>query len=305
MPAWNTWNRFAALSALVGALVLAGCSDKKADPPKPEGEAKVEKEKPKPKPAPKSNPKPATPEPEPDPTPEPLKPPPPLPKPKPPEAPESLKDVKPDVVYTVATFDAENSKDFNFLITKHADKVVELTGVVDSFTQLGPVVGSAVWLKGEGVVGLVNCPVADYEPWKKVTPGQTATLRVRAPKSKTDRRPFAWRVVNVTGPAAVEYTAERLSKEWTADKEAVEKKLEGKWLIVTGDVHAITFKDNIATVPLAAAGQPLPITCEINTALGIGLAEKLKALKAGEKFHVLAKLRAGKLDDCKHLEPAR
>ena len=141
----------------------------------------------------------------------------------------------PDFKLTAEELYQESKKDRNFLINKHAGKLVELTGVVyRALLDLGG--NPTLLLNGSRDMDRVNCPVGDRNHWSKAFPGQTVTLWGTVPSSSSDPKPFVWNIKSVTGPEPPRVAVEELVKAFAADPEAAEKKYKGKHLIVTGEV---------------------------------------------------------------------
>jgi hypothetical protein len=143
----------------------------------------------------------------------------------------------PDIKLTAEELFKESKKDSNFLIAKHASKLVELTGVVDQ-ARLDLGGDPILFLLGGGGGGLdrVNCPVGDPNHWSKAFPGQTVTLWGTIPSSIYDPKRFVWNIKSVTGPEPPRLTAEEFVKAFAADPEASEKKCKGKRVILSGEV---------------------------------------------------------------------
>jgi hypothetical protein len=142
----------------------------------------------------------------------------------------------PDVKLTAEQLSKESEKDSNYLINKHAGKLVELTGVVRAaMLDFG---GDRVLLLNAGGPSSdrVNCPVGDWDHWSKAYPGQTVTLRGQVPSSVTDPKLFIWNIKSATGPQPPRMSAEDFAKEVVADPEAARKKYKDKHVILTGEV---------------------------------------------------------------------
>src|SRR5262245_12840561 len=127
----------------------------------------------------------------------------------------------PDVKLSAEELYKESQKDSNFLIAKHASKLVQVTGVVRA-AKLDFGGDPILLLAGGDGTSLVNCPVGDRNHWSKVYPGQTVTLWGTIPKSIYDPKLFAWHIKSVTGPEPPKLTAEEFVKAFVADPEAAE-----------------------------------------------------------------------------------
>ncbi len=149
----------------------------------------------------------------------------------------------PDVKLTAEEFYKESKKDGNYLISKHAGKLVELTGVVSKgLLDFGG--DPLLLLIGGGEFDKVNCPVADRNHWSKAYPGQTVTLWGTSPTSAADPIPFVWHIKSATGPEPTKLTADDFVKEVVKDPEAAKKKYKGKHILLTGDVAEPKMYDN-------------------------------------------------------------
>src|SRR5262245_14241923 len=141
----------------------------------------------------------------------------------------------PDVKLTAEEFYKECKTDSNYLISKHASKLVELTGVVRA-AKLDLGGDPILLLFGGDTTSLVNCPVGDRNPWSKAFPGQTVTLWGTVPSSIYDPKLFVWNIKSVTGPEPPKMTAEEFVNAFVADPEAAEKKYKGTHIILSGEV---------------------------------------------------------------------
>jgi len=149
----------------------------------------------------------------------------------------------PDVKLTAEELYKESQKDSNFLIAKHAGKLVELTGVV-YVARLDLGGDPSLFLLAGGEAGRVNCPVGDRNHWSKAFPGQTVTLWGTIPSSIYDPKRFVWHIKSVTGPEPPKLTADEFVKAFVADPEATEKKYKGKHSILSGQVAEPRMQNN-------------------------------------------------------------
>lgn len=126
---------------------------------------------------------------------------------------------------------AENEKDWNFVFTKHKGKVIEVSGIVDS---VGGASDMLSMKAGPAITDTVLCPMREAEPWTKVFPGQFVVLRARVAD------PFKWEIIEVKGPKPEEFSANELARQMTTMPEETEKKLQGKYIIVSGIVGMVS-----------------------------------------------------------------
>jgi hypothetical protein len=214
-------------------------------------------------------------------------------------------DGSPDVKLTAEEFYKEANKDNNFVINKHAGKLMELAGVVDD-ARLDFGGDPILFLIGERKVikigekeittnTPVNCPVADRNHWSKAFPGQTVTLRARAPKSINDPVLFKWHIKSVTGAEPPRMTAEEFVKEVVADPEAAETKYKDKHVILTGEVAEAKVRDKrLEGFTLSMKEKTPALVCYVTESVG---GEKAATFvkgvaKPGQKVTVLVKFDA-------------
>jgi tRNA_anti-like len=220
-----------------------------------------------------------------------------------PKAPESLAKVRPDVIYTAEELRVHEKTDGGYLFTKHTDKVVELTGMVEHASHGGVGEGTAVYVflhGGDGILDTIRCQTSDEAPWKKVFPGQTAVLRAR-PTALGLR----WEIIEAKGPTPPEVTAEQLASDIAADRDAVTKKFGNKYLIVTGVIDKVDInKIGHATVKLQTEKAGTSIPCVF---LGTNTGEEARnaTLKSGLKLKAIGKFdsfTSGGLHACELME---
>jgi hypothetical protein len=200
----------------------------------------------------------------------------------------------PDAKLTVEEFYKESQKDPNYLINKHAGKLVELTGGVRAaMLDFG---GDPVLLLNVGgsEFDRVNCPVGDRNHWSKAFPGQTVTLRGRVPSSVNDPKLFVWEIKSVTGPQPTRLSVEDFVKEVVADPEAAEKKYKGKRVILTGEVaEPKTHEGKLVGVRLSLKEKEPAVVCYAVGAGGSKEEDFVKGVaKPGQKVTVLVELDA-------------
>lgn len=284
MTAVNRWRRFAVLFVLALLVAPAGCG-KKDEPTKDTPKADNA-----PKPTGRGAETVLAPVPEPAPTP-----------------PADLKTAKPDATYTMNAFIAEMTKDRNFPVSKHAGKVIELTGVVRGYGA-GPNAG-AFMLETDPARPQDARPekVSGGRPWTKALPTQTVTLRAQVASSTTALDPYPWQFVEAKGAPPAAQTAEQLVKERDTDPKAFGKKYDDAWVLVTGTVAEAKPGTGGPTEFLLAAGEQGQLLCTI-PATGFAVAPltptQQAALKPGTKVKVLGQPTGDRLTLCIVLEPA-
>jgi hypothetical protein len=279
MSVAKNWHRFAALSVFVCAIALAGCAEKKNDAAKAEGDPKPAEPKEKKKAgditmddlraaakAAGGNFDKPTPEPKP---------------------PESLANVKADVVIPTRVWYEETRKDYNFVFNKYKGQVVEVSGLVADCH------GSVVFVQGgPKETDTLMCPVSVKKPWTKVLPTQTVTLRARVVV------PFQWEIVDAKGPPPPAVTADELGKDEVADK------LNNQWAILTGVIAEVENLANGDVTVYLAAGKTEPLKCVFRELEGTIPPEQKKLLRDGQQVKFLGHYSLGSLFSCIVLEPA-
>jgi len=222
-----------------------------------------------------------------------------------PDAKTSPLDGSPDVKLTAEEYYKEANKDNNFVINKHAGKLLELAGVVDD-ARLDFGGDPILFLIGESKVikigkreitttTPINCPVADRNHWSKAFPGQTVTLRGRAPKSINDPVLFKWHIKSVTGAEPPRMTAEEFVKQFVADPEAAETKYKDMPIILTGEVAEAKVRDKrLEGFTLSLKEKTPALVCYVTESTG---GEKAATFvkgvaKPGQKVTVLVKFDA-------------
>jgi hypothetical protein len=197
---------------------------------------------------------------------------------------EDLTRVPPTFSLTAGQLSAEYKKDRNGAGEQYNNKVIELTGVVERFGR--DISGGVhVYLRAGEKLENVNCITVDDEPWSRVLPGQT--IKVKGKGTEFAIAPSLIDCVFVeTGPyQPTVLTAEQLAKEFAADPEAVNKKYENKYLILTGEIVSREYNSvGASSVVLKTAGK-LKVGCSF-TAFEKDLT---KPLKVGQKIKVIGR----------------
>jgi hypothetical protein len=187
--------------------------------------------------------------------------------------------------------------DNNFVISKYAGKILELSGVVADVFSTSLALKAAAEVK-DITRDLVACEMQDKDFWKKVFVGQTVRLRVIAPKSDFDAIHFKWDIIGVMGPKPPTITADDWAKEFNDDETAAAKKYVGRPIILTGEIEKV--KPNgagVGSVDLKTKnGRPLE--CRFPP----GSEVLLKSLIPGHKVSLLLKFNTVGIWDCRLLD---
>jgi hypothetical protein len=173
----------------------------------------------------------------------------------------------PDVSLTADEWRAEKAKS-----EKYTGKTIQLSGTVDYVGRtLSGQSYISLALAAEDAFSGVDCSTIDKEPWAEVAKGQTVTL-----KGVYSEIGMVRCVIVKKGPAtAITLSAEQLAAEFGTDPEKVNKKYDGKTLILTGEV--VPKKDNkggTASVYLKGTDK-VPVEC-VFTAYDKDMTAKLK-----------------------------
>lgn len=207
--------------------------------------------------------------------------------------------------YTAEAYRAA-AKDQSFPVSKHAEKTVEVTGVVKYYDH-GRSQGMASVQAGPAgeLFADISLRVAGRQPWLKALPGQTATFRTVIPKSVRDRDDIEWEIVEVKGAPTRTVTAEQIARENRDNfKEASEKYFQ-KPVIVTGTVAEVLPPGEGGTKILVGSGKDtvtVAFSPADQAAANLTPAQK-SALKPGTKVKVLG-VFLGELGDAILLDPA-
>jgi hypothetical protein len=171
---------------------------------------------------------------------------------------------------------------------KYQDKVVELDGTVDSMGQDWTRNQSFIHLFISDKVAGVRCVTIDPEPWATVVPGQTVKIKGRWPAGIATATATLTDCVFVdTGTSpAITLSAEQLAKEYAADRKAVRKKYDGKYLVVDGEIvrREQISKRGASTISLKGDGS-VRVACFFTAAEGV----HFDSLKVGQQARVIGK----------------
>jgi hypothetical protein len=151
--------------------------------------------------------------------------------------------LKPDFVLTAKAMAEEFKNDNAAALVRYRDKVIEVTGVIKN---AGIDKSDAPFLSLEGLPGAfgsVHCVTVDKAPWKTAMPGQTVTLVGKVPGFATLARLAECQIGTVKGPQPMTTTAGKLATEYRTSPTATNKKYEGKWLILLGEMSSVSNLD--------------------------------------------------------------
>jgi hypothetical protein len=140
---------------------------------------------------------------------------------------EDLSKSKAAFSLIAADFAKEFNADSNGAKIKYKDKVIELSGVVKSFG----------FDESHFVLeGTVVCAMADPTASTKVVPGQKVKVKGKFHDQAVVPTLLSSVFVETGSYEGIAISAEQLGKEIAADRATTEKKYDGKWLILTGEV---------------------------------------------------------------------
>jgi hypothetical protein len=247
-------------------LLLVGCSGSKEDNKKPDGSVSksTDREKPQPTTKPEKTEK------------------------------DSDREEKPppqsaEMRITSEKIGEEFRNDVKATTAKYNDKVLELSGVVE---EIGLSSRNDAYLLLEGTQiptqQLIECLTTDKEPWNRVTPGQTVTLRGRCEILGGEMKFRNCQIVEPKSPVRVGIKSTDLAQAYEKDAEAAAKTYEGKWLEVSGEFDKV---DRLTSMEKAVVMLKIPgkvgISCVVDGGM-VALAEKLKG---GQSIKVLGRVK--------------
>ncbi len=226
------------------------------------------------------------------------------------KTPSNPASAKSDGTYTVKEYSQAGTTDFFYMWSKHAGKVVEVTGVVVDFAS-GPDGGVVNLGEKDAEFSTGGFDLADKQPWLKAMPGQTATVRTTVPMDK-DAFKIKWEISSVKGSPPRSGSAEELVKELngTNVNEFREKHGGTRAIIATGTITEVMLLEDGGAVVKLAAGKDETLQCSfaITKFEPVQLPEsQRKKLAVGQKIKVLGnfnKLVSVELVSCVLLEPA-
>jgi hypothetical protein len=213
----------------------------------------------------------------------------------------TLAGATPDFTVKAEDLFNEFKKDQKATQSKYEGKVVEVSGVIKDFSTMQSL-DEGPWIQLEAGTDLfgVVCQSADDEPWATLAPGQQVTVRGKWPPHAGITR-LADCVVVQKGPRpALAVTAEQLAREYAADPEATNKKYQGKYLEVTGEVTAREEKGSILTITCKGADQ-----VRVCFLFPTGEKQADPEMRAGAKAHALCRYKASSEKGEVQLENAR
>jgi hypothetical protein len=194
---------------------------------------------------------------------------------------------KADVVLDAAPWHAEFKKDAKAAKEKYKDKVIELSGVVDSVSDDPYDNVGYVFLKVENDILGVRCATTDKKPWIKVSPGSKVKVRGKVPEFGLPADLFSVEIVEAGPNPGVVISAAQLAKEYAADRKAATEKYNDKWAYLDGEVAEKTSSE-FCKVLLKLKGEG-GIT--VNCCCGGGSNQKpYEAIKAGSKVKMFGRL---------------
>lgn len=197
-----------------------------------------------------------------------------------------LLNANPDVSLTPKEM-SDSANDRSSFANKYGKKIIDVKGLVTRHNET-----QVLFLDGAGFY-LFNCQ--DKYAVSKAMPGQTATLRGRL---DTSGYVYSWTIVQVEGAPPPTLTAEQLAKDYLDDKDGVETKYKGKYLVITGTIYTIE-KDVGTNLHLTPPGQTPEVTCFFGVTEA-NAAEKAGLLKVGQPVRALGrwKLLGPGIDTC-------
>ena len=199
---------------------------------------------------------------------------------------KSLADAKPDFTFTATAWHDEFKKDEGAARTKYLDKVIELTGVVDSVLDQQAAPGlpalSMVHLEVPKDSLGVRCDCTPPDLWKTVMPGSNTTVRGKYTVNSRLKGELFPCVVVKTDSKPVTVTAAALAAEVEKDPKAADGKYSKKWIFVSGKLKSTEVdKNGVHSVTLEGSDK-VTISCGVPE----DDAKPLKLLKPGQAVKV-------------------
>jgi hypothetical protein len=198
---------------------------------------------------------------------------------EPPVDPPSVGRVNSDVISQEFRDDADRAKG------KYHGKVLELTGPV---AEMGLTATGDAYVVLEGVqvpiARTIECVLSDKEPWHKVVPGQTCTLKGRCEYLGGELRFKECKVTGASGPGRILIAPADLSERYEKDAAAAEKEYGGRYLELKGTLGKVEDADNTARLTFNMAGK-VGITCHLEG----GMADRARKLKPGTRITLLGR----------------
>ncbi len=141
---------------------------------------------------------------------------------------------------TSAEFVTEFTRDVNGAHLKYGDKVIELTGTLETIQN--DVSGHPHFnLEGPDPNKLDRgiCQMKEQLPWARATPGQTVTVKGRCDHTVLVPRLVDCEILSVAGDPVPQLTADEFAKR-TSDPELLKKdRTKYRYLIVSGEIDRI------------------------------------------------------------------
>jgi hypothetical protein len=145
-----------------------------------------------------------------------------------------------DFTLSSAAFVTEFTRDTNAAHIKYADKVIELTGKVETINN--DVTGQPHFmLEGPDPNKLDRgiCQMKERFPWARATPGQTVTVKGRCDRTVLVPRLVDCEILSVAGDPLPRLTADEFAKR-TSEPELLKKdRTKYHYLIVSGEIDRI------------------------------------------------------------------
>jgi hypothetical protein len=275
MFTWLPWHCFATLAMLVCAGAVAGCGQKDV---RPTAGADSEYLGPQPAGGPPAE-----------------------------SPPESLANVKADIVLTAAELFQEAQRNPMFLDDdKYAGKVVEVSGIIEDL-QMRPAGGATIVLRGGKEKGKdpTGGEVDEKGFMTTALTARTIVLRIRGPKGALGWKSFMWTVVEAKELLPT-LTAEQFAHERaTLDQAEFQKKYPDGRLLITGVISKVEKTDDRVFLD---GGKNELVEFWLGGIFQIPLSENQKSLiKIGQTVKVRGEYFSGvdRFINCVLVEPAR
>jgi hypothetical protein len=192
----------------------------------------------------------------------------------------------PDFSMGSRQFVAEFKKDSKAAHQKYKGKTIELLGrVVSVDTNLSG--DPVVMLEGEPKKSdWAACITAERYPAKKLAPGQSVSIKGRGHDWFPGPNLLDCEILRVEGPKPQAFTADELAAEVGKDVEAAKKKYEDKWMLLSGEVAEVKFREGGAADAVLKTKSKGP---RVEAVFMLMDKKSAAALKAARRIEVLGR----------------
>jgi len=193
-------------------------------------------------------------------------------------------DTRPPLSVSAEDYYEEWSKNEAEAFVKYKGRTIELEGTIAYFSPNNDQPDwSVVTLASKHEQKTVPCRFHEQALWTKISVGQKVKIRGEGPGAQISGPGLNNCVfVDLQATPTTVLTSQQLAKEYSVDKKGTVAKLDGKLLVLTGEVLSTDFKDNHGSVTLKG-DNGIQVSC------GISYAKQalLDAIKPGDQIKLL------------------